>query len=166
VTDISRPSEYAAKTRWIDWIAALGMTGVLLWPAFWNGFPLIFPDTGGYLLRPLGGTVGYGARFLAARQQHDQPDISAINVIHVPIAAVSLGVIAFFAIFKQPKWIDPALRTLCATVLLALLGNAVICGVLSNPNDRYQNRLIWLAVLAAAIVAAEWRRSRTGSADS
>jgi hypothetical protein len=106
------------------------------------------------------------ARFLAARQQHDQPDISAINVIHVPIAAVSLGVIAFFAIFKQPKWIDPALRTLCATVLLALLGNAVICGVLSNPNDRYQNRLIWLAVLAAAIVAAEWRRSRTGSADS
>jgi len=459
VTDISRPSEYAAKTRWIDWLAVLGMTGTLLWPAFWNGFSLIFPDTGGYLLRPLEGTVGYGrsafygaflaagmpldfwpnivvqalvtvflirtlvrthgldhdsyrvlvitlalaalsslpwyvsqlmpdilvgwavialyllafrrsdlgpfempalialtacaiashmailalssgllawfvlmrlvapwigllrprlagpalavaagillspvstylvtgkfaftpggstfvfgrlvqdglvrrylddhcpdktvklcryekdmpdtadewlwtsttplyklggwkafrpeaerliaatlrlypyqhirtaveaaidqflmfrtklsvepddnvhviatfdeelssaanARFLAARQQHDQPDISAINVIHVPIAAVSLGAIAFIAIFKQPKWIDPALRTLCATVLLALLGNAVICGVLSNPDDRYQNRLIWLAVLAAAIVAAEWRRSRTDSAHS
>jgi hypothetical protein len=100
------------------------------------------------------------ARFLAARQQRDKPDIAVLNVIHIPIAAVSLGTIAFIATFKQPKWIDPALRTLCTTMLLALLGNAVICGVLSNPNDRYQNRLIWLAVLAAAIGTAEWRRAR------
>jgi hypothetical protein len=96
----------------------------------------------------------------------NQPDISAINAIHVPIAAVSLGAIAFIAIFGQPKWGDPATRTLCATILLALIGNAVICGVLSNPNDRYQNRLIWLAVLAAAIAAAEWRRMRISSTRS
>ncbi|MEZ5785234.1 MAG: hypothetical protein R3D62_01815, partial [Xanthobacteraceae bacterium] len=105
-------------------------------------------------------SAGANARFLAARQQHNQPDISVINTIHVPVAAISLGAIAFIAVFGQPKWSDPATRTLCATVLLALAGNAVICGVFSNPNDRYQNRLIWLAALAAAIVAAEWRRAR------
>jgi hypothetical protein len=29
-------------------------------PALWNGFPLIFPDTGGYLDRPILGTLGMG----------------------------------------------------------------------------------------------------------
>ena len=29
-------------------------------PAIWNGFPLIFPDTGGYLTRPLEGTLDMG----------------------------------------------------------------------------------------------------------
>jgi len=42
--------------------------------------------------------------------------------------------------------------------LLALLGNATICGVLSNPNDRYQGRLVWLAVLAAGIAISSWRQ--------
>jgi hypothetical protein len=109
-------------------------------------------------------SAGANARFLAARQQRDKPDIAILNVLHVPIAAVSLSVIAFIAVFNQPKWTDTAMRALCATVLLALIGNAVICGVLSNPNDRYQNRLIWLAVLAAALVAAQWRRARTATA--
>lgn len=100
------------------------------------------------------------ARFLAARQQRDQPDIAIVNFIHVPIAAVSLGAIAFIAVFNQPKWTGKALRMLCITALLALLGNAVICGVLSNPNDRYQNRLIWVAVLAAALALSQWRHTR------
>ena len=29
-------------------------------PALWNGFPLIFPDTGGYLDRPILGTLDMG----------------------------------------------------------------------------------------------------------
>lgn len=123
------------------------------------------PDDNFHVLATFDGelSAAANARFLAARQQHSQPDITVLNVIHIPAAAMSLGVIAFVAVFKPPKRIDPAMRTLCATVLIALLGNAIICGVLSNPNDRYQNRLIWLAVLAAAMVAAEWRRSRAGS---
>ncbi len=32
----------------------------LMAPALWNGFPLIFPDTGGYLDRPILGTLGMG----------------------------------------------------------------------------------------------------------
>jgi hypothetical protein len=47
------------------------MVTALLWPALWNGFPLVFHDTGGYLARPFEGTLElgrsafYGA-FLAA----------------------------------------------------------------------------------------------------
>jgi hypothetical protein len=33
---------------------------LLMAPALWNGFPLIFPDTGGYLDRPVLGTLGMG----------------------------------------------------------------------------------------------------------
>jgi hypothetical protein len=32
----------------------------LVAPALWNGFPLIFPDTGGYMTRPLEGTLDLG----------------------------------------------------------------------------------------------------------
>lgn len=32
----------------------------LLAPALWNGFPLIFPDTGGYLTRPIEGVLAMG----------------------------------------------------------------------------------------------------------
>ena len=53
------------------WLAWPGMLLVLLAPALWNGFPLIFSDTGGYLARPfertleLGRSAFYGT-FIAA----------------------------------------------------------------------------------------------------
>src|SRR5688572_3834035 len=43
---------------WSATIAAMAL--VLLAPALWNGFPLIYPDTGGYLERPLLGTLEMG----------------------------------------------------------------------------------------------------------
>src|SRR5229473_7414618 len=33
---------------------------LLLVPAFWNGFPFLFFDTGGYLARPFDGTLAAG----------------------------------------------------------------------------------------------------------
>ena len=50
--------------------AILLMMAALLWPAVWNGFPIIFADTGGYLERVferdlvMGRSAFYGA-FLA-----------------------------------------------------------------------------------------------------
>jgi hypothetical protein len=45
----------------LTWIfASAAMVLALMAPALWNGFPLIFPDTGGYLDRPLFGTLGLG----------------------------------------------------------------------------------------------------------
>jgi hypothetical protein len=46
--------------------------------------------------------------------------------------------------------------------LLALLGNAFICGALSNPHDRYQSRLVWLATLIVAMTMVSWWQLRAG----
>jgi hypothetical protein len=42
-------------------------------------------------------------------------------------------------------------------VFLALLGNAVICGVFSNPHARYQSRLIWVPAFALSLLMVDKR---------
>jgi hypothetical protein len=58
----ARPAAAASeKTSTFTWaFAGAAMVLVLMAPALWNGFPLIFPDTGGYLLRPIEGALGMG----------------------------------------------------------------------------------------------------------
>jgi hypothetical protein len=41
-------------------LASAAMLLLLAAPALWNGFPLIFPDTGGYFTRPFEGTLHLG----------------------------------------------------------------------------------------------------------
>ena len=41
-------------------LATLAMTGLMLTPAIWNGFPIIFPDTGGYFTTPITGEMTNG----------------------------------------------------------------------------------------------------------
>jgi hypothetical protein len=89
----------------------------------------------------------------AARQQHWAIDFTAINWIHVPVALGSL--LAVFAMVGRAVWrcrLDD-LTLLAATVSLALLGNAVICGVMSGPHDRYGARLAWIATFTVLIAA-------------
>jgi hypothetical protein len=43
------------------------MMGLLLAPAIFNGFPIIFADTGGYLLRPIEDSSNSAARPSTAR---------------------------------------------------------------------------------------------------
>jgi hypothetical protein len=48
-------------------------------------------------------------------------------------------------------------------MLLAVLMNAAICGVLSNPHDRYGARIVWLAGFAVAIAALRLVTERAGA---
>jgi hypothetical protein len=41
-------------------VTGAGMVAALLAPAIWNGFPLIFPDTGGYFTAPMLYALAYG----------------------------------------------------------------------------------------------------------
>jgi hypothetical protein len=89
----------------------------------------------------------------AARQQHWELDFAGINRIHVPVALASiLLVFGLFgrAVFRR-RLDDVTL--LVATVSFALLGNAVICGVISGPHDRYGARLAWVATSVVLIAA-------------
>lgn len=88
----------------------------------------------------------------AARQQHRNIDFAAINRVHVPVALMAMALLPIL-LTAGARWPElGALRTLAATILLALLANAFLCGALSNPHDRYGARLIWLAPLIMLLV--------------
>jgi hypothetical protein len=48
--------------------------------------------------------------------------------------------------------------------IVALLGNAFVCGALSNPHDRYGARMVWIAAFAVTLalsrLVARQRRPR------
>ncbi len=104
-------------------------------------------------------TYGIMARYLPqeieamgkARQQHWEFDFTAINLVHVPIALLSelllVGILAGAA--WRRKLDDLAL--MAGTVALALFGNALLCGGLSGPHDRYGARMVWIATLVVVI---------------
>jgi hypothetical protein len=90
----------------------------------------------------------------AAHQQHWEIDFALVNWLHVPVALGSM--LAVVAIVGHAIWRRRRddLTLLAATVSLALLGNAVICGVISGPHDRYGARLVWIATFTTLIAAA------------
>jgi hypothetical protein len=97
------------------------------------------------------------ATMRAARQQHWDINFAAINWVHVPVALLSMLVLAaaIGLAFWRRRFDDVTL--LAATVSTALLSNAVICGVISGPHDRYGARLVWVATFVV-LVASERRR--------
>jgi hypothetical protein len=94
----------------------------------------------------------------AARQQGSGIDFALVNRIHVPVAlgAMLLLLPIILLGFARASFAD--LSRVAATVALALLANAAVCGVLANPHDRYGARLAWLAPLVAILAAARPRR--------
>ena len=106
-----------------------------------------------------------------ARQQRGALHFDLINRVHVPIALGSM-LLAFLLLASALARgrFDPLAR-LAATVTVALLANAFVCGALSGPHDRYGARIAWIATLTAAIAilqalnsyAAE-RERRAGNA--
>ncbi|MBB5049868.1 hypothetical protein HNR60_004652 [Rhodopseudomonas rhenobacensis] len=108
------------------------------------------PHTYGIIERYLPGQV---AAMRAARQQHWDIDFASINRVHVPVALGSMAML--IAILGHALWrrrLDDV-SLLAATVCLALLGNAAICGVISGPHDRYGARMVWLASFVVLIAA-------------
>ncbi|HEY0302577.1 MAG TPA: hypothetical protein VGC36_14625 [Rhizomicrobium sp.] len=105
-------------------------------------------------------------QFMQARQQTETFDPAPWNTVHVPVAAFGMICVGVALVLRRRLGLPPAFAGLAATVLLALSANAVICGVFSHAVDRYQSRLVWLAVLATAMMAA-WlvlhRRQGTGA---
>jgi hypothetical protein len=77
-----------------------------------------------------------------------------VNVVHFPIALLAqvwLAVVAWRAI-RRKRWNVAALP---AFVLVALIGNALVCGLFSGPHDRYQSRLAWVPVLIVLLTARQ-----------
>jgi uncharacterized membrane protein YhaH (DUF805 family) len=96
--------------------------------------------------------------YLAARQQQGRFRFAALNMIHVTVGFLSLlgiGMLVNRALMRR-RWEEAKLPGL---VLIALIGNAIICATFSNPHDRYQSRIIWLAGLV--LVLAQMRNPKS-----
>jgi hypothetical protein len=98
----------------------------------------------------------------AARQQHSEVSFRALNEVEVPVALISMLLLPVILLLGRGKYGD--LRLLAATVAVALLANAVVCGALSNPHDRYGARLAWIATFAVLLVPMRYAVTRPSMA--
>jgi hypothetical protein len=96
----------------------------------------------------------------AARQQ-ERPDGLAhvfplINQVHYPVALAAMAllpILVLLAVFELLPYVYGEFAGLC---IIALLGNAFVCGALSNPHDRYGARMVWIAAFAVALAAVRF----------
>jgi hypothetical protein len=100
----------------------------------------------------------------AARQRHHAIDFETMNRLHIPVALVSMALLPAIMLlgWRRRRFAD--LGLLAASVTLSILVNAVVCGTLSDPHDRYGARIVWVAtfvVLLTAIRLAYQERNRT-----
>ncbi|TDH61422.1 hypothetical protein E2C06_16680 [Dankookia rubra] len=78
-------------------------------------------------------------------------DVRPFERLHVPIAWLGIaGLLACILVWRR----DPLVPGLCALVLLAAMGNALLTGGLSEVQNRYAARLAWVLVLTPCLVLA------------
>ena len=92
----------------------------------------------------------------AARQQQNGISFDLMNRLHWPVALLGFVLAAGVAAGGTMR-LDPTVRWLAAMTVAAILANALVCGVLSNPHDRYGARLAWLPPLCVALAVMRLR---------
>jgi hypothetical protein len=105
----------------------------------------------------------------AAHQQRGELSFATLNELHYPVALFSMALLPLLIAMAWRQLMPNELGELAATCALALLANALVCGALSNPHDRYGARVIWLAVFASGLALVrlyEQRRAASAQAEA
>jgi hypothetical protein len=91
--------------------------------------------------------------FRFARQQRRPAlNFAPLNGFQIPInQAAELITLVLLVVAWRRR--DRTTTGLAILVTAAIIGNAFICGSLSNPHDRYQNRVVWLTLFTSVIGA-------------
>lgn len=99
----------------------------------------------------------------AARQHDSKIDFDTLNRLHVPVALASMALLPAIILlgWRRRRFAD--LGLLAASVALAILANAVVCGTLADPHDRYGARIVWVAAFAALLTALRLAREKRES---
>jgi hypothetical protein len=132
---------------------------------------MIDVHTGEGVITPLWHTYGIVERYTpqlapamrAARQQRGEIGFAAINRLQYPVALVSMALLPFIVLLGWRKKLPAAIAEFAATVGLALLANAFVCGALSNPHDRYGARVVWFATFVVAVTLMQHLTGRRNS---
>ena len=100
----------------------------------------------------------------AARQQQGEISLAGVNRLQYPAALAAMALLPLLVLLAWRGRILAEIGELAAASVLTLLGNAFICGVLSNPHDRYGARVAWLAFLVVIVALARLAADRLGRA--
>ncbi|WP_420130937.1 hypothetical protein [Rhodopseudomonas sp.] len=101
----------------------------------------------------------------AARQQHWDINFNAVNWVHVPVALASMLLLLVILGRALARRELDDVSLLAGFVATALLGNAMICGIISGPHDRYGARIVWIATFVVLIAGVKYfvdRRNADG----
>ncbi len=90
----------------------------------------------------------------AARQQQGDISVADVNRLQYPAALAAMALLPLLLLLAWRGRLPAEIGELAAVVALTLLGNAFICGVLSNPHDRYGARVAWLAIFVVLLALA------------
>ncbi len=90
------------------------------------------------------------AAYDGSKQLLETLPITAVRPFHL-VAGLLAAAAAIAIVGRALRRRQPLEVALFATILLALVGNAVITGSLGAVHDRYQSRLIWLVMLYALV---------------
>ncbi|MBV9956736.1 MAG: hypothetical protein JOZ70_15965, partial [Pseudolabrys sp.] len=96
----------------------------------------------------------------AARQQRGELSFTWINTVNYPVALLAIALLPILLVTARGGTFARETAQLAAIMTVALLGNAAVCGILSNPHDRYGARIAWLAVLSLMVAALAALRQR------
>ena len=102
---------------------------------------------------------GKKADYLKGWQANDELPLGFYSELQYWVVAVSLAAIALLLPFLAGRR-SLRLLGLALIVLSTLLANALLAGALSNVEDRYQCRVIWLLPLAAGLSMIYWMEVR------
>ena len=107
----------------------------------------------------------------AARQQEQSDGVAQvfplINEVHYPVALAAMTALPLIVVLAFLELTPFAFGELATVCIVALLGNAFVCGALADPHDRYGARMVWIAVFAVALTLAQtaerlrWARARS-----
>jgi hypothetical protein len=87
----------------------------------------------------------------AARQQRAELSFTAINAVHYPLALLGMALLPVVLLLAWREKLPGGFGDMAAFCMVALLSNAIVCGALSNPHDRYGARIVWVAGFISAL---------------
>ena len=102
-----------------------------------------------------GSLPGQAGKYLQSRQAQGKLDEEFFSSVQDGAVIVSLVLIGLWAVFGRRLW-SRRLAGLSVIAAYVLLANAAVTGNISNVEDRYQARVIWLVPLLALVFLLTW----------
>jgi hypothetical protein len=113
-------------------------------------------DANAWIQESIDGSLpGQAGKYLRSRQAQGKLDVEFFSSVQDCAVIVSLILIGLWAIFGR-RLRSRRLAGLSVVVTYVVLVNAAVTGNISNVEDRYQARVIWLMPLLALVFLLSW----------